>query len=101
MLRCFDNVTHLSLFALSQLRNRGSRIRGAAVSCARSIVSSHMGFKRGAGEAIKASNMSIYKSMKTSSAFHYKVREILYTLKATDASVHFQDPLTMSGFLSR
>ena len=76
VLRCFDKDAHSFMFGLSQLRNRGSRIRGAAVSCARSIVSSHMGFKRGAGEVIKASNISIYKTMKTDGAFHYKVREI-------------------------
>lgn len=82
----------------TQLRNRGSRIRGLAVSCVRSIVSQYFGFKRGTSDTIKASNVALYKSMKTDAAFHYKVRSNYDMLKELTSTALQQDPLAQTGF---
>ena len=58
----------------------------------------HFGFKRGATDAIRASNVALYKLLKTHAAFHYKVCKHYCILSILTWTSLYQDPREMSGF---
>ncbi|KAF8951859.1 hypothetical protein BDZ97DRAFT_1931639 [Flammula alnicola] len=56
------------------LRQRGSRIRGHAVTSIRACVANIFGFKKKADPRTITNNIGLFRKLKDNSSFHYKVR---------------------------